>query len=86
MLWGFLLLTPDLQTVLEGYFYVEISLCSLHGLHREYIYSFFFFSFFGTRAVFSIDVCHLCPQCMLAVIPFMGGVTDVVVTRACPGY
>ena len=42
--------------------------------------------FFGVRAVFSMDACHPFPQCMLAIIPLMGGVTDVVVTRACTGY
>lgn len=33
--------------------------------------------------VFILDACHLFPQCMLAVIPLIGGVTDVVVTIAC---
>ena len=43
--------------------------------------------FFGARAVFSLDACHLFPQCMLAVvIPLLGGVTGVVVTRTCTGY
>ena len=42
--------------------------------------------FFGATVVFSIDVCHLFPQCMLTIIPLIGGVTDVVVTRACTGY
>ena len=42
--------------------------------------------FFGVSAVFSVDVCYLSPQCMLAVIPLIGGVTVVVVTRACTGY
>ena len=42
--------------------------------------------FFGVKAVFSVDACHLFPQCMLAVIPLTGGVTDVVLTRACTGY
>ena len=69
MLWGFFLLMPDPQTVLEGYFYVGTSLHSLCGL-----------IIFGVRAVFSMDVCHLFPQCKLAVIPLIGGVTDVVVT------
>ena len=43
-------------------------------------------NFFGARAVFSIGVCHLFLQCMLSIIPLIGGVTDVVVTRACIGY
>ena len=42
--------------------------------------------FFGARAFYSIDVCHLFPQCMLAIIPLIGGVTDVVVTRTCNVY
>ena len=33
-----------------------------------------------------MDVCHLFSQCMLAIIPLIGGVTGVVVTRACTGY
>ena len=40
--------------------------------------------FFGARAVFSMDACHLFPQCM-TVIPLIGGVTEVVVTRALIG-
>ena len=36
------------------------------------------FMLFGTRAIFSIDVCHLFPQCVLAIIPLIGGVTDLV--------
>ena len=36
--------------------------------------------FFGVRAVFLMDVCHIFPQCMLAVSPLIGSVTDVVVT------
>ena len=30
-----------------------------------------------------MDVCHLFPQCILAIIPLKGGMTGVV-TRACP--
>ena len=63
--------------VLEDYFYVGMSLCSLH------VNSLIFF---GVKAVFSMDACHVFPQCILAVIPLIGGVTDVVVTRACTGY
>lgn len=29
------------------------------------------------KGVFSVDVCHLFPQCLLAVIPLIGGVTGV---------
>ena len=60
---------PDPQTVLEDYFHVGISLCSFCVL-----------IFFGMRDVFSMNVCHHFPQCMLAVIPLIEGVTDVVVT------
>ena len=42
--------------------------------------------FFGARVVFSIDICHFFPQCILAISPFIGGMTDVVVTIACTGY
>ena len=44
----------------------------------------FFFFFF--LAAFSIDVCHVFLQCMLSIIPLMGGMMDVVVTRVCTGY
>ena len=60
--------------VLESYFYVEVSLCSLCG-----------FNIFGGSAVFSVDDCHVFPHCMLAIIPLIGGVTGVVVTTACTG-
>ena len=36
---------------------------------------------FGTRAAFSIDVCHLFSQCVLAIIPLIAGVADIE-TRA----
>ena len=38
------------------------------------------------RAVFILDACHFFPQCMLAIIALIGGVTDVVVTIACPFF
>lgn len=57
--------------VLKGYFYMEESMCSLST-----------FNIFGERAVFIMDACHLFPQCMLAIIPMVGGVIDTVVTRA----
>ena len=41
---------------------------------------------FNVRVFFSIDVCHHFPYCMLAMFPFLGGVADVVMSRACPGY
>ena len=34
--------------------------------------------FFGARAVFSMDACHLFPQCMLATNLLIGGVTGVM--------
>ena len=44
------------------------------------------FSIFGVRAVFSMDACHVFPQCVLAVIPLIGGETAVVMIRDCTGY
>ena len=41
---------------------------------------------FFVRAVFGVNACHLFPQCMLAIIPLIGDVTYVVVTRAFSGY
>jgi hypothetical protein len=38
--------------------------------------------FYGARAIFGMDACHLFPHCMLPIIPLIGGVTGVVVTRA----
>ena len=73
MPWEFFLM-PDPQTALEGYFYVGTSLCSLHAL-----------IFFSESAIFSMDVYHFLPQCMLAIIPLIG-VADIVVTGAYPGY
>ena len=49
--------------VLEGYFYVRASLCILHG-----------FNILGARTVFSVDACLIFPQCVLAIIPLIGGV------------
>ena len=43
------------------------------------------YNILGARAVFNMDACHLFPHYVLAVIPLIGGVTDVV-TRACVGY
>lgn len=45
--------------VLEGYLYVGESLCR--------------FNIFGVRTVFSMDACHLFPQCVLFVILLIGG-------------
>ena len=83
MLWGFFLPMPDPQTVFEGYFYVEVPLCSLCGC--------FFFKFNLILLYFllhftSLHFFTLLPQCMLAITPLIGGVSDVVVTRACTGY
>ena len=61
--------------VLEYYFYVGVSLCRLCG-----------FNIFGMKAVFSVDVCHLFPQYILAVNALIGSLTGVVVTRVYPGY
>ena len=48
MLWAVLLPNARPSDYLVGPFYVGTSLCSLRGL-----------IFFGVRAVFSMDVCHL---------------------------
>lgn len=61
--------------VLEGCFYVGMLLCSLHE-----------FNIFGVRAICSMDTCHLFPQCMLAIIPLIGGATDAVVIGSSAGY
>ena len=69
----------DPQTVLEGCFYVGMSLCRLRGFIFKFLY------FLLVRGIFfSMDDCHLFPQCMLAIIPLIGGLTVVLVTRACP--
>lgn len=56
--------------VLKGCFYVGGSLCSL-----------FASDIFGVRAVFGMDACCIFPQSMLAIVPSIGGVFGVVVTR-----
>ena len=65
---------------MEGYFYVRIFLCNLHGL-ALLLLIYLFIS--DVRAVFSTDDFHL-------FLKFMIAITDkgfhVVVTRACPGY
>lgn len=38
---------------------------------------------FGARTDFSMDAIHVFPQSMLGIIPFIRGVVDVVVSRAC---
>lgn len=45
-----------------------------------------FDTFFNARAIFNLDVCHLFPQWVPAVIFLIEDVTDVVVTRACSRY
>ena len=72
---GFFLLSLDLKTVLEGYYYLRTLLCGLHE-----------FNIFGVRAICSMDTCHLFPQCMLAIIPLIGGATDAVVIGSSAGY
>lgn len=47
------------------------SQCSLCGVNT-----------FGLRSVFSVDAFHLLPQFVLAIIPFISGVTCVVVTKS----
>ena len=41
---------------------------------------------FHARAIFSVGARRLFPQCMLAVIPLIGGVTDILVSSSCTGY
>ena len=60
---------------LVRYLYVRSSLYSLHG-----------FNMFGVRIIFSMDACCLFSQCMLAIIPLIGGVSAVLVIRTCSGY
>ena len=61
------------QAVLEGYFHVRTSLCSLCGFSFiDLDLDLLFFFFFDVRAVFSMDDCHLFPQYMLAGIPLIG--------------
>lgn len=61
--------------VLESCFYVGVFVYSLHESN-----------FFGTKTVFSIDACCFFLQCVLAIIPLIRGVTDVVMTRVCNEY
>ena len=42
--------------------------------------------FFDTRAVFIMESCHLFLQYIMVIIPLIGDVADVVLTRACTGY
>ena len=56
---------------LENCFYMGASQCSLCGVN-----------IFGLRSVFSVDAFHLFPQFVLAIIPFVSGVTCVVVTKS----
>lgn len=66
--WGFFHQCQP-QTVLEDYFYVEMS----YGNSCIFLIL--------VPGLFSMAVCHLSPQCMLAVIPLKGGVTDVMATE-----
>ena len=61
--------------VLKGCFYVGVSLCSLCECN-----------IFGAMSFYSMDAYHIFPQCVLTIIPLVGGVICVVVTRACTGY
>ena len=47
-----------------------------------YQYSLCGVNIFGVRSVFSVDASHLFPQFVLALIPFIRGVTCVVVTKS----
>ena len=43
------------------------------------------FNIFGVRVVFGMNASHIFPQSVLAVIPLIGSVIGVVVSRACSG-
>ena len=43
------------------------------------------YSVFGARAGFAIDTSHTFPQGVLAIIPLIGAVIGVVMSRACSG-
>ena len=60
--------------VLEVYFYMGASLCSLCESN-----------IFGARAVFSIDAYHVFSSVCAARYPSEGGVTGAMMTRACTG-
>ena len=60
---------------LVRYLYVRSSLYSLHG-----------FNMFGVRIIFSMEACCLFSQCMLAIIPLIGDLSSLMVTRPCSGY
>ena len=51
------------------------------GSHRLYVSSIF-----GVRTGFGMDDSHIFPQSVLAIIPLIGGVIGVVVTRPCAEY
>lgn len=62
--------------VLEGYVYVGVSCVALACVGLM---------FFGVRTAFTVLACQFFSRCMLDIIPLVGGVTGVVVIRACPG-
>ena len=62
----------DPQTVLKDYFYVGMSLCN-----------FCMFNVFWCKDVFSMNVCHLFPQCMLVVVFLIGKLIGIVITCTC---
>ena len=61
--------------ILKGNFYVGASLCRLCVSN-----------IFGARAGFGMDASHIFPLSVLAVIPLIGAVVGVSVSRACAGY
>ena len=58
----------------------EVSLCRHVPVEPVWVWYFF-----GVMAMFSMVVCCLFPQCMLAIIPLIVGVADVM-ARACIRY
>lgn len=59
---------------LKNCFYIGASLYSLHESN-----------IFGTRAVFGVDAYHTFPYGVLGLVPLVGDVFGVVVSRACVG-
>lgn len=54
---------------------MRVSLCSLCES-----------SIFDAKSVFTMDAYHILPRCLLALIPWVGGVIGAVVIQAFPGY
>ena len=62
----------DPQTVLKDYFYMGMSLCNFCILND-----------FWCKDVFSMNICHIFPQCMLVVIVLIVKLIGIVMICAC---